>query len=74
MAQKPPTAKDLRALPEPEIHAELEKIRQERWSRRLKAKDGSLQQTHLLPSLKRQIARIQTILRERARTTTGQTP
>ena len=67
MAQKLPKTKDLRALPDPDIRTELDKLRQELWQRRLKAKDGSLQQSHLLPSLKRQIARIQTVLQERAK-------
>ena len=65
MAQKLPKAKDLRALPDPEIRTELEKLRQERWKHRLKAKDGSLQQSHQMALMKRQIARIHTILRER---------
>ena len=66
MAQKLPKTKDLRALPDPEIHTELEKLRQELWQHRLKARDGSLQQSHHLPLVKRQIARIHTLLRERA--------
>ena len=67
MAQKLPKAKDLRALPDPEIRTELEKLRQELWQYRLKVKDGSLQQAHHVPLVKRQIARIQTVLRERAK-------
>ena len=65
MAQKLPKTKDLRALPDPEIRTELEKLRQEQWQHRLKAKDGSLQQSHHLPLIKRQIARILTVIRER---------
>ena len=66
MAQKLPKAKDLRALPDPEIRTELEKLRQQLWQHRLKARDGSLQQSHYMPLVKRQIARIHTLLRERA--------
>ena len=65
MAQTLPKAKDLRALLDPEIRTELETLRQQLWQHRLKAKDGSLQQSHHMPSVKRQIARIQTILQER---------
>ena len=71
MAQKLPKAKDLRALPEPELRNELDKIRQELWQARLKAKDGSLQQSHHMPLAKRHIARIQTILREATTPTAG---
>ena len=66
MANKLPKAKDLRAMPDSDIRTELEKIRQEIWQYRLKTKDGSLQQSHHVGSAKRQIARIQTILQERA--------
>ena len=66
MAQKLPKAKDLRALPDSEIRTELEKLRLQLWQHRLKAKDGSLQQSHHLPLVRRQIARINTLLRERA--------
>ena len=67
MAQNLSKIKDLRALPDAEIRAELEKLRQERWQSRLKMKDGSLQQSHHMPLVKRQIARIHTLLRERAK-------
>ena len=69
MAQKLPKAKDLRALPEPELRNELDKLRKELWQSRLKAKDGSLQQAHQLPLARRQIARVETILRELAQST-----
>ena len=73
MANKLPKTKDLRAMPDPEIRNELEKLRQEIWQHRLKTKDGSLQQSHHMGSAKRQIARIQTILQERTQpASTGQ--
>ena len=65
MAQKLPSAKDLRALPETDLKEQLEKLRQEFWRHRVNAKAGSLQQTHLLPAVRREIARIQTVMRER---------
>ncbi len=65
MAQKLPKTKDLRVLPDPEIRTELEKLRQEQWQYRIKAKDGSLKQSHHLPLIKRQIARVLTVIRER---------
>ena len=65
MAEKYPGAKALRALPDADLTERLGGLRREQWQHRLKAKDGSLQQTHLLSALKRQIARLQTVLRER---------
>ena len=67
MAEKRPKAKELRALPEGDLRAQLDKLRQELWDHRIKVKAGSLQQTHLLPMVKRQIARLETILREHPR-------
>ena len=64
MAEKPPTAKALRALPAADLTAQRTALSQELWQHRLKAKDGSFQQTHRLGELRRQIARISTILRE----------
>ena len=67
MAEARQTAKELRAQPEGELQAQLEKLRQELWRLRVKVKDGSLQQTHLLPIVKRQMAKIHTVLREHQR-------
>ena len=67
MAEKRPKAKELRALPEADLRAQLEKLRQELWDHRIKVKAGSLQQTHLLPTVKRQMARLETVLREQHR-------
>lgn len=65
MAKTMPSAKDLRALPAEDLNAQLSKLSQELWQQRLKAKDGSLQQTHRLRLLRRQLARVQTTLRGR---------
>ena len=66
MAEKLPKVKDLRALPTTELQGQLQSLRQELWQHRLKAKDGSLQQTHHLRFVRRQIARVQTLLKEQA--------
>ena len=65
MATKRPSTKDLRALPDADIQQQLDALRQELWQSRLKAKEGSLQQTHQIPAARRQIARIHTLLAER---------
>ena len=65
MADKRPTTKELRALPDADIRQQLDVLRQELWQSRLKAKEGSLQQTHQIPAARRQIARIHTLLAER---------
>ena len=64
MAKAPRTVKDLRALPRPELELHVQKLRQELWQHRLKTKEGALQQTHLIPAARRQIAQALTILRE----------
>jgi len=62
MAEKRPHAKELRAMPEADLKAQLETLRRELWQQRIKVNDGSLQQTHQLRAGKRQIARILTVL------------
>ena len=68
MATSRPTASELRAMPEHDLAAQLDTLRQESWSARLKMKEGALQQTHGLRAVRRQIARVSTILRERRTT------
>ena len=65
MAEKELLAKDLRALPAADLASQLQKLREELWHYRLKAKDGSLQQTHLVRGVRRRIARVQTVMRQR---------
>ena len=67
MADKQPKAKELRTMPAADLNAQIQSLRQELWSHRTKARDGALQQTHVLRVLRRQEARIQTILREQQR-------
>lgn len=64
MAQKSLTTKELRALTEKELAEQLQQRGAELWQYRMKAKDGSLQQTHLLRVTRRQIARLNTLLKE----------
>ena len=63
-AQRPTTAKALRELPREDLLAQLEQLRQELWQHRVKIREGAQQQMHQIPTLRRQIARIHTVLRE----------
>ena len=67
MAQKLTTAKALRELPRADLLAQVEKLRQELWQHRIKTKEGAQQQMHHIPALRRQIARIHTVLKEASR-------
>ena len=64
MAQKPATAKALRELPRADLLAQVEKLRQELWQHRIKTKEGAATEMHHIPALRRQIARIHTVLKE----------
>ena len=64
MAEQRADAKALRALPPADLTAQVEAIRRERWEHRLKIADGSVRQTHRLRTLRRQLARVLTVLRE----------
>ena len=66
MAESRVTPKELRALPVDDLKTQLNALRKDLWHHRLKARDGSLQQTHVLSRLRRQIARVNTILHEHA--------
>jgi len=65
MAQPPASVKDLRAIPEADLRAQLAQLQRELWQSRMKAREGALPQTHHLPVLRRQIARVNTVLNER---------
>ena len=56
--------KDLRSLSQADLNMQLDTLRQELWQHRTKVREGSMQQTHLLSRARRQIARIQMLLRE----------
>ena len=55
----------LREMPAVDLDGNLDGLRKEFWEARLKAADGTLQQIHRIKVLKRQMARILTIMRER---------
>lgn len=57
-------AKELRGLSATELKQQIEQLRQDLWQKRLKVREGSLQQTHTLQSARRQIARTYTVLSE----------
>ena len=71
MATKRARAAELRNLASSELKAQIEQLRQELWLQRMKARDGSLQQTHHLSAGRRHIARIRTVLNEQERATAG---
>lgn len=64
MADKALTIKELRGQSKTDLNAQLEKLRSELWQQRVKVREGALQQTHLLSAVRRQIARVHTVLRE----------
>ncbi len=64
MTEKRLGTKELRAMPEADLRTQLTALRQELWRQRTKAREGSLQQTHQLRVMRRQMARIQTMLTE----------
>lgn len=69
MATAGRSVKDLRALPDAELTTQLDALRKELWQARLKATEGAFQQTHRLRELRRDVARVKTIMRERQRVT-----
>ena len=69
MADKRPAAKELRALTATDLRDQAAKLRQELWQQRVKMKEGAIQQMHHGRAIRRQIARVLTIMREQAKTT-----
>ena len=67
MADKRPRAKELRGLPKADIEAQLTGLQQELWQHRQKTKEGAQPKMHHIPAVRRQIARIHTVLREQQR-------
>ena len=53
---------ELHALPDGDLQAQLDTLRKELWNHRLKLREGSLQQNHQVASMRRQIARVLTVL------------
>ena len=57
-------AGELRALPRQELSAKGRELRDQLWNARMKKATGQLENTALLRSLRREIARVETVLRE----------
>jgi large subunit ribosomal protein L29 len=58
-------AGELRALPRQELSAKGRELRDQLWNARMKKATGQLENTALLRSLRREIARVETVLREK---------
>lgn len=59
-------ATELREKPVGELNAELLKLLKEQFNLRMRKATGQLNQSHLLGQLKRDIARVKTVLNEKA--------
>jgi large subunit ribosomal protein L29 len=59
-------AQDLREKSVEELNAELLSLLQEQFNLRMQAATGQLQQTHTLKAVRRDIARVKTVLTEKA--------
>lgn len=59
-------SEDLRNQSADELKAELLKVREEQFRLRMQQSTGQLSQTHLLKEAQRNIARIKTVLTEKA--------
>ncbi|MDF7679821.1 50S ribosomal protein L29 [Enterobacteriaceae bacterium ESL0689] len=59
-------AKELREKNVEELNAELLNLLREQFNLRMQAAGGQLQQTHLLKQVRRNIARVKTLLTEKA--------
>ncbi|WP_300174740.1 50S ribosomal protein L29 [uncultured Aliivibrio sp.] len=59
-------AQDLREKNVEELNEELLKLLREQFNLRMQAATGQLQQTHTLRSVRRDIARVKTLLNEKA--------
>ena len=59
-------AKELREKSVEELNAELLNLLREQFNLRMQAARGQLQQTHLLKQVRRDVARVKTLLTEKA--------
>ncbi|MFE8072955.1 50S ribosomal protein L29 [Marinobacteraceae bacterium S3BR75-40.1] len=59
-------AKDMREKSVDELNAELNTLLKEQFNLRMRKATGQLNQTHLLSQTKRDIARVKTVLNEKA--------
>ncbi len=62
MADKYPRATELKELPVDELNTQIKTIRQDLWNARIKVQNGSMQQVNTLKQMRRQIARIETVI------------
>lgn len=60
------SAKDLRGKSVDELNAELQKTLAEQFKLRVQKATGQLSQTHLLKQARREIARVKTVLNQKA--------
>lgn len=69
MAKKTSTSKkvNLLEMTEADLQAQLEALRKDMWHSRIKAREGALQQNHLMGAARKQIARIHTVLNQKRR-------
>ena len=65
MAEPLAQAQALRGLAPEELQTQLGALRKQLWQDRIKSKEGALPQSHQFKRVRRQIARILTILQER---------
>ena len=61
------TAEDLRSKSIDQLREELAKLKKEQFNLRFQAATGQLEKTHQATQVRRDVARIKTILREKAR-------
>lgn len=68
MAKKEAARRDeIKAMSEDQLKDELSKLKKEQFNLRFQAATGQLEKTHNVGLVRRDIARIRTILREKAR-------
>ena len=65
-AAKQKKMKEIRGQSAEDLRSQIEELRRDLWQQRIKAKDGSLQQTHGIGATRRQIAKRLTVLSEHA--------
>jgi large subunit ribosomal protein L29 len=57
---------ELRNLTTDELHSELLSLRKEQFNLRMKKASGSLDKTHLITMMRKSVARVKTLLTEKA--------
>ena len=65
-------ATDLRDLARDELKSELLRLRKEHFNLRMQRASGQLGQTHLVQETRRDIARVKTVMREKAQAENAQ--